>query len=176
MRYALIGCGRISPNHIMAARNNKLDMVAICDIDESCMDDKIRKFNIPETVKKYKDYKELLSTEQPELVAICTESGLHAKIAIDCINAGCNVIIEKPIALSIKDADAIIDAAEILYIFASPLITDLISLFRKSVMLWIRDVLESCSMVLHIFAGHVTGSTTLALPGEVPGHRMADVL
>lgn len=112
MKYALVGCGRISPNHIIAAKNNNLDMVAICDIDKSCMADKVRKFDIPETVNKYTDYKELLSVEKPELVAICTESGLHAKIAIDCINAGCNVIIEKPIALSIKDADAIIEAAE----------------------------------------------------------------
>ncbi len=52
MKYALIGCGRISPNHIMAARNNDLEMVAICDVDPACMDDKVRKFDIPETVKK----------------------------------------------------------------------------------------------------------------------------
>lgn len=112
MRYAIIGCGRISPNHIMAARNNSLDLVAICDIDENCMEDKIRKFDLPVSVKKYTDYKEMLAKENPELVAVTTESGLHANIAIECINAGCNVIIEKPIALSISDADAIIKAAE----------------------------------------------------------------
>ena len=112
MKYALIGCGRISPNHIVAAINNQLEIAAICDIDEKCMNDKIKKFTLPDSVKKYADYKELLAVEKPELVAVCTESGLHAKIAIDCINAGCNVIIEKPVALSIKDADAIIEAAE----------------------------------------------------------------
>lgn len=112
MKYALIGCGRISPNHIMAARNNDLDMVAICDVDVTCMDDKVRKFEIPASVKKYTDYKELLAAEKPELAAVCTESGLHAQIAIDCIRAGCHVIIEKPIALSIADADAIIAAAK----------------------------------------------------------------
>lgn len=112
MKYALIGCGRISPNHIMAAKNNKLDMVAICDVDPLCMEDKVRKFELPASVKKYTDYKTLLTEMQPELVAICTESGLHAQIAIDCIHAGCNVIIEKPIALSVQDADSIIAAAE----------------------------------------------------------------
>lgn len=112
MRYALIGCGRISPNHIMAAKNNGLEIVAICDIDTFCMEDKVRKFDLPKSVKLYTDYKELLEIEKPELVAVTTESGLHANIAIDCINAGCNVIIEKPIALSIKDADAIIAAAK----------------------------------------------------------------
>ncbi|MBO6153948.1 MAG: Gfo/Idh/MocA family oxidoreductase [Lachnospiraceae bacterium] len=111
MRYALIGCGRISPNHIAAAINNKLDMVAICDIDESCMEDKALKFKLPDSVKKYTDYKEMIVEEKPELVAICTESGKHAQIAIDCIERGCHCIIEKPIALSIKDADAIINAS-----------------------------------------------------------------
>ena len=111
MKYALIGCGRISPNHIAAANNNNLEMVAICDIDESCMADKALKFKLPETVHKYTDYKEMLDAENPELVAICTESGKHAEIALYCIAHGCHCIIEKPIALSIADADAIINAA-----------------------------------------------------------------
>ncbi len=109
MKYALIGCGRISPNHIEAAKNNNLDFVAMCDIDPKAMDEKAEKFGL-DKVRKYTDYTELLETEKPELVAIATESGKHAAIALDCIAAGCNVIIEKPIALSIADADAIIKA------------------------------------------------------------------
>lgn len=111
MKYALIGCGRISPNHIEAAKNNHLDFVAMCDILPEAMADKSARFNL-RTVRKYTDYKELLEKETPELVAIATESGKHAAIALDCIAAGCNVIIEKPIALSIADADAIIEAGE----------------------------------------------------------------
>lgn len=111
MRYALIGCGRISPNHIAAAQNNKLEIVAICDVVPECMEDKALKFKLGEEVNRYTDYKEMLEKEKPELVAICTESGKHAEIAIYCIEHGCNCIIEKPIALSIKDADAIISAA-----------------------------------------------------------------
>ena len=111
MRYALIGCGRISPNHVMAAKNNNLEIVALCDIERKNAEDKIVKFDLDsDNVKIYEDYKEMLETERPELVAIATESGKHASIALDCINAGCNVIIEKPIALSIADADAIIKA------------------------------------------------------------------
>ena len=111
MKYALIGCGRISPNHIEAAKNNKLDFVAMCDIIPAVMKEKTDRFGL-DAVKKYIDYKEMLDKEKPELVAIATESGKHAQIAIDCINAGCNVIVEKPIALSIADADAIIKAAK----------------------------------------------------------------
>ena len=111
MKYALIGCGRISPNHIEAAKNNSLEFVAMCDVNPDVMDEKSVKFDL-NNVQRYTDYKELLEKEQPELVAIATESGNHARIALDCIEAGCNVIIEKPIALSIADADAIIQAGK----------------------------------------------------------------
>ena len=107
MKYALIGCGRISPNHIAAAKSNGLEFVGICDINPQNMHDKILKFEL-DPIHTYTDYKQMLEAERPELVAICTESGKHAAIALDCIDAGCNVIIEKPIALSLADADEII--------------------------------------------------------------------
>ena len=107
MKYALIGCGRISPNHIAAALANNLEIVGICDVNEKMMIDKVAKFELHD-VRQYTDYKEMLLNENPELVAIATESGKHASIALDCIDAGCNVIIEKPIALSLSDADKII--------------------------------------------------------------------
>lgn len=111
MKYALIGCGRISPNHIEAAKNNNLNFVAMCDILSKTMEEKSDKFGLGD-VRKYTDYRELLEKEKPELVAIATESGKHAQIALDCISAGCHVIIEKPIALSIADANAIIAAGK----------------------------------------------------------------
>ena len=111
MKYALIGCGRISPNHIAAAKANHLEMVGICDIDEEVLNDKAEKFDLGD-VRRYTDYREMLREEKPELVAIATESGRHAAIALDCIEAGCSLIIEKPIALSLADADAVINAAK----------------------------------------------------------------
>lgn len=111
MKYALVGCGRISVNHIAAAQANDLEIIAICDVKEEAMDDKINKFNLT-NVKKYTDYIEMADKEKPELVAICTESGKHAKIALDLIDKGINLIIEKPIALSLKDAQEIIDRSK----------------------------------------------------------------
>ena len=111
MKYALVGCGRISPNHIAAAQNNALEIVAICDIETSCMIDKILKFKLGSSVNQYSDYKEMVEKEKPELVAICTESGKHAEVALFCIEHGCHCIVEKPLALSIADADAIIAAS-----------------------------------------------------------------
>ncbi len=112
MKFAMIGCGRISPNHIAAARNCNMDIVALCDIVQESMQDKVLKFNLPNSTKLYTDYEEMLIAEKPELVAIATESGKHAEIAIKCIEYDCNLIIEKPIALSLKDADQIIANAK----------------------------------------------------------------
>ncbi len=112
MKYALIGCGRISPNHIASALENHLDIAAVCDIDETQTERTVRQFNLSKNVKRYTDYKKMLSENQLDLIAIATESGKHAAIALDCIAAGCNLIVEKPIALSIEGADQIIAAAK----------------------------------------------------------------
>ncbi len=112
MNYAIIGCGRISPNHITAAQENNLNIKALCDLIPACMDDTIQKCGLSRDIKRYTDYREMLKKERIDLVAIATESGRHAAIALDCIEKGINVIIEKPIALSLEDADAIIAAAE----------------------------------------------------------------
>lgn len=111
MKYALIGCGRISPNHIVAAQRNELDIVALCDLDKKNIEDKIKKFDLSSAVSVYTDYEEMLQKERPKLVAIATESGKHAEIAFKCMDYGCNLIIEKPIALSIEDADKITEKA-----------------------------------------------------------------
>ena len=108
LKYALVGCGRISSNHIAAALENKLEIVAICDMEEAQMDNIIEKFNLSNSVKKYTDYKEMLEKEYIDLIAICTKSGKHGQIALDCIDKGVNLIIEKPIALSLEEADEII--------------------------------------------------------------------
>ena len=107
MKYAIIGCGRVAENHFKAALNNKLEIVAACDLKEDCIDSLLDSYTL--NVDKYLDYKKMLS-EHPEieLVAIATDSGNHAKIAIDCLNFGKNLIIEKPLAVSMKEADEIV--------------------------------------------------------------------
>jgi UDP-N-acetyl-2-amino-2-deoxyglucuronate dehydrogenase len=112
MKYALIGCGRISPNHIAAAQENNLEIVALCDVVSENIEDKFQRFRLSSNIRRYTDYKEMLEKEKPELVGIATESGKHAQIALDCIKARCNVIIEKPIAMSLEEADAIIKASD----------------------------------------------------------------
>lgn len=114
MKYALIGCGRISTNHIKAAVNNKLEIVGVCDIVPEKMDELLAKHGLQNdsSIHHYTDYKEMIKVEKPELISIATESGNHAEIALYCIESGTNVIIEKPMAMSIEDADRIIALSE----------------------------------------------------------------
>lgn len=112
LKFGIIGCGRISPNHIQAAENNKIKTIAICDIVEEKMLRLSSKYDSLQNSKKYTLYKEMILNEKLDIVSICTESGNHAQIALDCIDAGINIIIEKPIALSLDDADEIIRHAE----------------------------------------------------------------
>lgn len=110
MKYALIGCGRISTNHITAAINNKLEIVAVCDIRPQKMEDVLAKHGLEndESIARYTDYKKMIEENELDLVSIATESGKHAEIALDMIDAGINVIIEKPMAMNMRDAEEII--------------------------------------------------------------------
>lgn len=113
MRYALIGCGRISTNHIKAAVNNGLEIVAVCDIVSEHMEAVLEKHGLEKdlSIKRYTDYKQMIEENSVDLISIATESGIHAEIALYCIDKRINVIIEKPMAMSLADADKIIALA-----------------------------------------------------------------
>lgn len=113
MKYALIGCGRIATNHMKAAVNNGLDIVAVCDILDEAMDNILAKHELEgKGIKKYNDYKVMLEECKPDFVSIATESGIHAEIALYCIEHGVHVIIEKPMAMNMADAEKIIALSE----------------------------------------------------------------
>ncbi|GKU26919.1 Gfo/Idh/MocA family protein [Clostridium folliculivorans] len=116
-KFAIIGCGRISYKHVEAIANNRKEgqLVAVCDI---VLENAINKANEykklcpeDELPKVYTDYKAMIANEEIHIVTVATESGYHAEISIDCMNKGLNIICEKPIALSIKDADRMIECA-----------------------------------------------------------------
>lgn len=110
MNYALIGCGRIATNHIKAVKNNNLTLVAVCDTSPEQMQQLLEKHDLQNdsSIKRYTDYKQMIEENRIELIGIATESGIHAEIALYCIDHGIHVIIEKPMAMSMSDADEII--------------------------------------------------------------------
>ena len=114
MKYALIGCGRIATNHIKAVLETGLELVAVCDKDSAAMEALLGKHGLAarQEIRRYTDYTKMLQQEQIDLAGIATDSGEHAKIALACIDAGVHCIIEKPIAMSLADADEIIRRSE----------------------------------------------------------------
>lgn len=114
MKYALIGCGRIATNHVKAVLNNGLEFAAVCDVDPQQMENLLTKHGLEKdhSIARYTDYRKMVEEVRPELVGIATESGVHAQIALYCIDHGVNCIIEKPIAMSMKDADEIVRRSE----------------------------------------------------------------
>lgn len=114
MRYALIGCGRIATNHMKAAVNNRLEISAVCDVVPEHMEVLLAKHELQNdmSILRYTDYRSMIQEVKPDLVSIATESGIHAEIALFCIDHGVHVIIEKPMAMSISDANEIIRCSE----------------------------------------------------------------
>lgn len=111
MKYGLIGCGRIATNHVKAVTLNNLEFVAACDLVLDNINNLLAKHDLQNDtgIARYTDYKKMIE-EHPELelVAIATSSGAHAEIALYCIDHGINVIIEKPMAMNMADAEEII--------------------------------------------------------------------
>jgi len=117
LKFAILGCGRISYKHIEALINNNQEAVltAVSDIViEKAVERKMQYESAIDKadVKVYTDYSEMLYNEDIDVISIATESGYHAKHAMDCLNANKHVLIEKPMALSVKDADDIIALAK----------------------------------------------------------------
>lgn len=117
MNFVIIGCGRISKNHVDALINNSdsCKLVAVCDVvEDRAIERKKQYINSIESadVKVYNDYNKMFESEKIDVVSICTESGYHAKIAIDSLNAGKHVLIEKPMTMSIEDADKVNNLAK----------------------------------------------------------------
>ena len=116
LNFAIIGCGRISYKHVEALINNsdEAQLVALCDIiEEKAVERKAQyEDNIENSnVNVYINYMEMLQKENIDVVTIATESGYHAKHAIDCLNKNVHVLVEKPMALSIEDIDKMIALA-----------------------------------------------------------------
>lgn len=107
--FALIGCGRISRKHCEAlAGIPGARLAAVCDL----IADKAESTGSQWKVPWYTSYETMLRETHPSVVNVCTESGNHAAIAIDAMTRfGCNVIVEKPMALRLADADAMVKAA-----------------------------------------------------------------
>ena len=110
VKIGLIGCGRISKNHLDAVSQiPEAEFVAVCDLVEEKMQAVAENYGIKNL---YNNYQDMLENEKLDLVSICTPSGLHPQMGIDVANHKINVLTEKPMATNIESADALIRACD----------------------------------------------------------------
>lgn len=115
LRFALIGCGRIAIRHSQLLGQKHIpgaELVGVCDIQATRAEEIGRRYAVP----SFTNMHEMMEREQPDVAVVLTESGNHARDVIALANYGKHIIVEKPIALRLSDADAMIrtcDAAHV---------------------------------------------------------------
>jgi UDP-N-acetyl-2-amino-2-deoxyglucuronate dehydrogenase len=111
LKFALIGCGRISHKHSELLGNNQIDgakLVSVCDIDEEKAKKLADKFNLP----YYTDMEKMLQNEDIDVVSILTPSGMHCEHTLKIAKYKRHIVVEKPMALTLDDADSMIRACD----------------------------------------------------------------
>lgn len=109
LRFGIIGCGRISKIHTSVISNlTGAKLTAVCDIVEEKAQNYAQKFGCA----AYKDYRQLIKSKDVDVINICTPTHMHAEMAVATAQCGKHVVVEKPIACSLNDADMIIKACD----------------------------------------------------------------
>jgi len=111
IKFGIVGCGRIAKRHLDLLGGNQIDhaeLVAICDNDAARLEAARQRYD----VAAYDTLDAMLADPSVEAVVVLTPSGMHAEHAIAAANAGKHVIVEKPMALRLEDADAMIAACD----------------------------------------------------------------
>jgi UDP-N-acetyl-2-amino-2-deoxyglucuronate dehydrogenase len=111
LRFAIIGCGRIAKRHADLLGTGQIadaTLTAVCDVQAERAQAFGQRYNVP----WFTSLKELLCTSDADVVSVLTPSGMHAQHAISVARSGRHVVVEKPMALTIEDGDAMIDAAD----------------------------------------------------------------
>lgn len=113
IKVAIVGTGGISQMHIAGYLEfpERCRIVALVDIYPEKAQEKKERFGLKEA-EVYDDHLKILNRDDIDLIDICTPPYVHAEIAINSLNAGKNVLVEKPMAASVEECDNILEAAK----------------------------------------------------------------
>ena len=107
LKFALVGCGRISKRHAELLGNRQIKdatLAAVCDIQEDRARTTGEKFGVP----WFTDMDQMMRAQDIDVVSVLTPSGLHAEHVIHLAKYRKHIVVEKPMALTLTDADAMI--------------------------------------------------------------------
>jgi predicted dehydrogenase len=111
LRFALVGCGRIAVRHAELLARNQIagaELAAVCDVVPAKAERTGRQYSRP----YFTDMHEMMRTVSPDVVVVLTESGNHAQNVVSLAHYQRSIIVEKPMALTLDDADAMIQACD----------------------------------------------------------------
>lgn len=111
LKFVLIGCGRIAKRHSELLAEGQIkgaELVAVCDLDIKKAEAIGKKYSMP----YFSDMHKMLSTIDTDVITVLTESGNHAKNVVELAHYGKHIVVEKPMALTISDADEMIAACD----------------------------------------------------------------
>lgn len=111
LRFALVGCGRIAKRHAELLGHRQIahaELAAVCDVAPGKAERFARQFSVPH----FHDMHEMMRSGPIDVVVVLTESGNHARHVIELAPYGRNIVVEKPMALTLDDADAMIKACD----------------------------------------------------------------
>lgn len=111
LKVAVVGCGFVAKKrHIPAFLRLKrdADLCAVCDLNQDLARSVANRFGIPNV---YSDLSKMLSKERPDVVDVCTPPEVHVSVAVEAMESGCHVLLEKPMASNLFDCDKMIQAS-----------------------------------------------------------------
>ena len=111
LNFALVGCGRIAKRHSELLGNSQISgacLAAVCDLVE----DKAQKIGQQFSIPFFTDMHEMMQKVNVDVVVVLTESGMHAEHVVALAPYGKHIVVEKPMALTLDDADAMIRACD----------------------------------------------------------------
>jgi UDP-N-acetyl-2-amino-2-deoxyglucuronate dehydrogenase len=111
LRFALVGCGRIAKRHAELLGSGQIahaQLAAVCDVVPAKAQGVGERFSIPH----FADMHAMMAAVRPDVVVVLTESGRHAEHVLELARYGRDIVVEKPMALTLEDADAMIRACD----------------------------------------------------------------
>lgn len=108
VRFGVIGVGTVFGLHQTALLANGVEVVGVADVNVDAARDRAEELGCP----YFADHRELLERARPDAVAVLAPHPFHASITVDCLEAGAHVLVEKPIAVEVAEADRMIEASE----------------------------------------------------------------
>ena len=113
VKFAVVGMGALARKHLEGINVNSdiAELVSICDVNEAALNDRGNAFSVP-AEKRFLDYNEMLKAGGFDAVIIVTPDQIHREQAVAALKAGYHVLCEKPLAQSIEDCRAMVEAAD----------------------------------------------------------------